>query len=264
MEHKGEGKGNHPGEPGYGCIWNTPRVRILLPIILLSGSATDRARLCVDGRCSGRHGGLGLGGVAALLPPVCFSAVPPSFDFCIQSSPFGGRARRRQVNESGPREPRGDPCMHRVIKVHKQDVDAIEEEEHERLIPLDHLICDEPHETRDGHAVEDAIAKHRVPFELCALCYDRARGDDEQDVKYSRADDCAESNIGSRNEEPHERCRELGHRPASGHEGCSRDIWAQFQRLAERVEARLKIFVAHYGQCGEHVEQDDNVYHDGT
>lgn len=158
-----------------------------------------------------------------------------------------------------------DELLDLLVPLHERDVEQVDGEQGERLVPVNAVVTEEDDERDQTNGVEGAVAEERPPRQgEHRPAEDGAHADHKKDVEHSRADDGADADVVERHEHAYHAGEELGGGAAGGHEGGAGHVVRNVQLLDDDVEGRHKELVAHDGQRDEHVDDAEDVQHDGA
>lgn len=153
-----------------------------------------------------------------------------------------------------------DLGFHDVIVLHEHDVADVEEEQDQRLPPVDDVIREEDDEQSEGRTVEADVTEERPPGELQHVVAEQgAHADDKKDVEDGRTDDGANAHVTIGDENADDAGEELGGAAAGGHEGGARHVRRYGQLLRDDAEWRHEELVTHDSQRHEHVRHAHDV-----
>lgn len=158
-----------------------------------------------------------------------------------------------------------DELLDLLVPLHERDVEQVDAEQGERLVPVNAVVTEEDDERDQTNGVEGAVSEERPPRQgEHRPAEDGAHADHKKDVEHSRADDGADADVVERHEHAYHAGEELGGGAAGGHEGGAGHVVRNVQFLDDDVEGRHKELVAHDGQRDEHVDDAEDVQRDGA
>ena len=153
-----------------------------------------------------------------------------------------------------------DPALNISVKFHKYHIGHIAEHEKQRLPPVNLVVQEEDDETDEAEAVERHVPEQGPPSQgEDAGAHNGAHADHKEDVEDCRADDGADANVATRDEDADEAGEQFRGAAARRHEGRAGHVLRDIQFVNDHLQRRHEELITDDRQGHEHVNDANDI-----